>query len=94
MYCVNCGERTIVSDSRPQKNHVLRKRKCNFCNHEFNTHEILYCPVSDVKYLPRSLNEALSQVYYYTGKPCKHGHYAIRNRQQVCTECSKSKKAK
>lgn len=39
-----------------------------------------------------SLKEAREQglMYYYTGKPCKYGHVAIRlTSAQQCTECSR-----
>lgn len=42
--------------------------------------------------LPRSKNEATKAgfKYYYTGKPCKHGHYAARLASSCnCTMCNR-----
>jgi hypothetical protein len=43
----------------------------------------------DVYSLPKSRAEAkkLNSDYYYTGKPCKHGHVAARKTKGSCVEC-------
>lgn len=40
---------------------------------------------------PTSRYDALQQevLFYYTGKPCKRGHIALRKVQGACTECLK-----
>lgn len=40
---------------------------------------------------PRSRSEAVEQgaTYYFTGRPCKHGHVALRLAKGVCVECRK-----
>lgn len=45
---------------------------------------------ADMASLPRSKQEAEAKAidHYYTGKPCKHGHLAVRNAKTGnCAEC-------
>jgi 5-methylcytosine-specific restriction endonuclease McrA len=41
--------------------------------------------------LPKSRAEAVAQnkKHYYTGKPCKHGHLALKDSYRNCVECTK-----
>ena len=45
----------------------------------------------DIGNLPTSRKEAkeTGAKYYFTGKPCKHGHIAMRKTKGVCVECMK-----
>jgi len=38
----------------------------------------------------RAEAKALSAKYYFTGKPCKHGHIALRKTKGSCVECMKT----
>lgn len=40
MFCVNCGKKTIVKDSRTDKDGVLRRRICPECERTMYTLEI------------------------------------------------------
>lgn len=40
MFCVNCGKKTCVKDSRTDKDGVLRRRVCPGCGHTMYTLEI------------------------------------------------------
>lgn len=40
MFCVNCGSKTTVKDSRTDKDGVLRRRVCNKCHATMYTLEI------------------------------------------------------
>lgn len=45
--------------------------------------------------IPTTAKDAkrLGHMYYYTGKPCKHGHIALRAaRNQSCVECEEARK--
>lgn len=55
MKCVKCKKDTRVAESRPRNNTVWRRRKCNSCDTQFRTIEILE-PV--VKPKAESLPEA------------------------------------
>lgn len=39
MYCIKCGERTKVIDSRIVEELVARQRLCSSCGHKFYTEE-------------------------------------------------------
>lgn len=45
---------------------------------------------------PKTRQQAKEQgaKYYYTGKPCKHGHIALRVTKGTCVECRKAEWAK
>ena len=40
MFCVNCGKKTSVKDSRTDNDGVLRRRTCPKCGHTMYTLEI------------------------------------------------------
>lgn len=40
MTCPICGGQTLIKDSRPDEDHVKRRRECTECKHRFSTVEI------------------------------------------------------
>jgi hypothetical protein len=41
MNCIQCGSDTKVTDSRPSKDGIRRRRECKKCNHRFTTREYI-----------------------------------------------------
>ena len=39
MKCPECGNETLVKDSRENDSDIMRRRECNVCGHRFNTVE-------------------------------------------------------
>lgn len=39
MKCPECGNETLVKDSRENDNDIMRRRECNACGYRFNTVE-------------------------------------------------------
>lgn len=96
------GLKTFTNGKPCPRGHIAERRtdcgSCVICKNERKVSK-RWTQRTDIKdehkIIKKDEAERLGLIYYYTGKPCKHGHHSVRyTNNSLCKECGRLNAAK